>query len=208
MSNSKAKATQIAADTPNGFGYSYFSLEVPTTQNGTLLLGRGLSNSTTSTIFSVDVSNNVTFSGTVSSAGFSATSITGLTTVLPISEGGTNDNGSVWTSTSVTITAGSGTIGAATGTIRYKFLGKTVFFNLSVTVTSVGSASAYLIVSGLPFITPTTSVATGREAQTTGALCTLTSSAGTNTAIILTYVNSFPISTTGNILFDGVWETT
>jgi len=66
---------------------------------------------------------------------------------LPTSSGGTGDTGTSWsTSFTPVVTSASGSL-TATGTCRYKQIGKTVFISLSVTVSSSGTSSGALIIT-------------------------------------------------------------
>lgn len=67
MSTTIVRSYQIGID--GATAANNFSLEVPITQDGTLKLGRGNSNSTSSNVFTVDASNNITFSGYVGGTG-------------------------------------------------------------------------------------------------------------------------------------------
>ncbi len=75
---------------------------------------------------------------------------------IPIADGGTNDTGTVWTAYTPTITTQTGTI-TALGTVtgRYKTLGKTVFFQVSIAITTngtgAGSVRATLPLTGAAF---------------------------------------------------------
>lgn len=67
MSIIKVKANQIGIDTT---ATNNFSLEVPSTPNGTLKLARGNSGSTTTDLITVDANNNVSIPNLVASANF------------------------------------------------------------------------------------------------------------------------------------------
>ena len=204
MSVLKVRANQIGIDST---ATNNFSLEVPTIPDGTIKLGRGNSNATTATIFSVSSSNNVTFGGNVSVAGLTTPSLTGLTTPIAVSGGGTGDTGTAWTSVSSTITASSGTFTTASGTVRYKTLGKTVFFNISVTVTTVGSASG-VVFATLPFVAAASGACSGREIAVNGWALTGTLTASSASLAILNYANAFPAANGYILVLNGVAETT
>lgn len=78
------------------------------------------------------------------------------------------NTGSSWTTWTPTITAGSGTFTSVTATGRYKQIGKTVFYRVSVIFTTIGTGNGPL------FSLPVTSLASGghigacREDATTG----------------------------------------
>lgn len=71
---------------------------------------------------------------------------TGVTGVLPVANGGTADTGAAWTTYSPTCTSSSGTITSVSATGRYKQIGKTVFINVTVTVTTAGTGAGQLFV--------------------------------------------------------------
>lgn len=112
----------------------------------------------------------------------------GLTThvsgTLPIANGGTNDTGTAWTTYTPTITTGSGSFTTATASGRSKTLGKTVWVEMSLTITTNGTAGG-LITLSLPF----TAVAAqfslaGAETATVGyALSVIIPSSGTTAQI-------------------------
>ncbi|WP_454626969.1 pyocin knob domain-containing protein [Bradyrhizobium cenepequi] len=66
---------------------------------------------------------------------------TGVTGTLPVANGGTGDTGTSWTSYTPTVTAGSGTFTSVSATGRYKIIGKTVFLQITVIITTVGTAA-------------------------------------------------------------------
>jgi hypothetical protein len=89
---------------------------------------------------------------------------------LPVANGGTGDTGTAWTAWVPTITAGSGTFTTlGTVTARYKQIGKTVFFYISIPITTNGTAATY-IQATLPFTAANTAhqQAVGRENGLTG----------------------------------------
>ncbi len=96
----------------------------------------------------------------------SVSATTDITGVLPVANGGTGDSGTAWTDFTPTITAASGTFTSVSATGRYKQLGKTIFFNELITVTTNGSA-ATLILATLPVpATATITVFYGRAGNT------------------------------------------
>ena len=68
-------------------------------------------------------------------------------TVLSVANGGTGDSGTAWTTYTSTVTAGTGTFTTVSGTIYYKQIGKTVFMQIQIVVTSNGSASGNIFFS-------------------------------------------------------------
>ncbi len=77
---------------------------------------------------------------------FTAVSLTtDVAGILPIANGGTNDTGTAWTAYTPTVTASSGTFTSVAATGRYKTLGKTVWLQLSVAITTNGSAAGVVL---------------------------------------------------------------
>lgn len=76
----------------------------------------------------------------------------GLPVPLPASLGGTGDTGTAWPTFTPTITPGSGAVaGYSTQSARYKAIGKTVFVQINIQASGVGTASGAYTISGLPF---------------------------------------------------------
>jgi hypothetical protein len=90
--------------------------------------------------------------------------------------------------------------------MRYRQLGKTVFFNLKVTITTVGTGSGG-VVSTLPFTSDTTiarQMSCGRADALSGKM--LQARALGTTLQILAYDNTFPAAS-GEVLYvSGVYE--
>lgn len=89
---------------------------------------------------------------------------------LPVANGGTGDTGTAWTAWVPTVTPGSGSFTTlGTVTARYKQIGKTVFFYISIPITTNGTAAGF-IQATLPFTAANTSnqSAVGRENSLTG----------------------------------------
>jgi len=66
---------------------------------------------------------------------------------LTVARGGTGDTGSAWSAYTPTVTPGSGAFTSATAAGRYKQIGRTVFVQIVVTITTNGTAGAYIDVS-------------------------------------------------------------
>jgi hypothetical protein len=102
-----------------------------------------------------------------SGANSDITSLSGLTTALSVAQGGTGDTGTAWTTSTPTLTASSGTFGSASATVAYKTIGKTVFCNGSITITTVGSATGNPRLQ-LPFTLKNNIAVAGRENAVNG----------------------------------------
>lgn len=74
-----------------------------------------------------------------------------------VSQGGTGDTGTAWTSYTPTLTCSSGSVGSATVTGRYKALGKTTHVWISVLITSLGTCGTNFYVS-VPTTNPASAV--------------------------------------------------
>lgn len=113
-----------------------------------------------------DVANVTTartnLSAAKSGANSDITSISGLTTALSVAQGGTGDTGTAWTASTPTPTASSGTFGSASARVAYRTIGKTVFCNGSITITTVGSATGNPRLQ-LPFTLKNDITVAGRE---------------------------------------------
>lgn len=66
-----------------------------------------------------------------------------VTGTLPIANGGTNDTGTAWTSVSLNsaVSCGGGALTTYTGSYRWKSIGKTVFVQAQITITTVGTCA-------------------------------------------------------------------
>lgn len=137
------------------------------------------------------------------------TGINLATTPLPVAQGGTGDTGSAWTAMSgLTVSTSSGTLTTASAAGRWKRLGKTVFFELTVTVINNGTGAGSLLVSGLPFAALVAGTFAGREVNLTGLMFSATITASGTGFNMQKYDNTYP-AVSGCILpFGGVIETT
>lgn len=123
-------------------------------------------------------------SGTLANARMSAANLAagnvngGVTGVLPIANGGTNDTGTAWQSYTPTVTCGSGTATGATPTGFAKTIGKTTFVRIVVTTTTTTCASMVL---GLPNASQGGVILSGRESAVNGLgfLCASSATAAT-----------------------------
>lgn len=168
--------------------------------NGANLINATISNPTISfaTITNPGISNPAITGGT----------ITGLSTPLPVASGGTGDAGTAWTSVSTgAITSGSGTITSANGTLRYKIIGKTVFFNLLVNITNNGTGGVSLIVANAIPITPQgVAIFAGRDGNGSGTVVSGTCGGGNTNMTIQKYDNTYPGISGSGITITGVYE--
>lgn len=139
-----------------------------------------------------------------SGANSDITSLTGLTTPLAVSEGGTGDSGTAWTTASITLAAQSGTLTTASATMRYKKIGKTVFYNINVSITTNGTGAGYLIVGGFPWTAAVSAAIAGYN----GAGVSLVGAHSGTSANLFKYDGTYPGANGASLVFTGVAETT
>lgn len=111
-----------------------------------------------------------------------------------------------WTSYTPTVTAGSGTFTTVSATGKYCKIGKTVFWRVHVTITTIGTAAGGVYVT-LPVTaqTATDSAFYGREDAITGNSLN-GRFVNSTTATILQYNNSSPIVAGYQLKFGGAYE--
>lgn len=154
-----------------------------------------------------EIVNDVNASAAKNAANSDITSLTGLTTPLSQAQGGTGDSGSAWTAAGLSsIIATTGTLTTASGTVRYKIMGKTVFYNLSVSITNNGTGSGTLQIGGLPFTlrAAAAQMALGRENAVNGKVCCFVG--GGTGGSILNYDNTYPGVNGALLIINGVGE--
>jgi hypothetical protein len=104
--------------------------------------------------------------------------------------------GTAWTAFTATVTPGSGTITTQSSTSAYMQIGKTVFINLKVVVTTIGTASGTTTIGGLPVAPLRTVVGYVRETGGINGLgysWTITTTSG----VVTTTANANPAWTNG-----------
>ena len=129
---------------------------------------------------------------------------------LPVANGGTGDTGTAWTAWVPTITAGSGTFTTlGTVTARYKQIGKTVFFYISIPITTNGTAATY-IQATLPFTAANFAyqMVIGRENAAFGFSCAGRIVQNTSNVQITKYDATYPGASGNQIDVAGQYETT
>jgi hypothetical protein len=113
--------------------------------------------------------------------------------------------GGAWTAFTSTITAGSGTFTSVSGAGRYLVIGKTVFFTLTIGITTNGSAATYISFT-LPTGTAVAySIGAARELNSTGFLGAVTIPPGTS-GLIHQYDNTYIGGTGRAIVASGTYE--
>lgn len=144
--------------------------------------------------------------GTVSGAGFTsllspyATTASVTTAIAAVTP-------TALTSYTPTVTAGSGTFTTTSSTGHYYVIGKLVYFELSVSITTVGTASGNVIAT-LPFATNTSSGVTafaGIENATTGKSIQGFANANANTVAMRYYDATTAIAAGVVLVLSGVY---
>lgn len=107
-----------------------------------------------------------------------------------------------WTSAAFTIGASSGSL-TATGTARYKQVGRTVAFNLTVVVTAVGTGTGFGVFSGLPFSVATAAAFSGVFG---GSGATLVGAVSNTSGSMFGPGPSYPFNAIGTYSFSGTAE--
>lgn len=138
--------------------------------------------------------------------------IGGATVPLPLSvaNGGTGDTGTAWTGYVPVITSGVGTLTTASGTGRYKLLGKTCFITITVNITTNGTGSSTILATlpaGLTANNAGNYILTGRELVVTGLALTSTLQANQSSMTIMKYDNAYPGVNGAVLIVSGTFET-
>ncbi len=123
---------------------------------------------------------------------------------LAVARGGTGDTGSAWTTYTPTVTANVGTFTTVSATGRYKTIGKTVFIELDITITTNGTAAGY-VQATLPVSQASFDYfLVGREYNVTGFI--LFGIVSGNSMLIGNYDNTYPGGTGRRLKLSGVYE--
>jgi len=125
---------------------------------------------------------------------------------LPVANGGTGDTGTAWTNYTPTITPASGTFTSASATGRYKQIGKTVFIQVAVSITTNGTAAGNVRVTLPATVAAFHHVLSGRENNVTGYALNAVVAASTNYMYITKYDNTYPGANGYALCVTGVYE--
>lgn len=151
-----------------------------------------------------DTNVTMTFGGAPTTALLAATSITlGWTGTLAVARGGTGDSGTAWTAYTPTLSAGAGTFTSATVSARYKTLGKTVFYEVQIVITTNGTASSF-IQATLAINPVTASAYTASGFRSDGAL--VAGNFAASTINIFKYDGTYPGADGRTITVSGIYE--
>lgn len=110
-----------------------------------------------------------------------------------------------WTAYTPSVSAGTGAFGSASATGRYLQVGKTVFFNLTVTIVSNGTAATY-VTTTLPVACKSVFVFFGREDAATGAVFQAKSVAASTSVNMFTFSNTYPGGNGYQLVISGSYE--
>ena len=109
-----------------------------------------------------------------------------------------------WTAYTPTLSAGSGAFTTASASGRYKQIGKTVFIQIVVAITTNGTAASNVTVT-LPFAPNGWAVFTGKEATANGKAMG-GSTNGSATLFLTNYDNTYPGVNGATLVIEGVYE--
>lgn len=124
---------------------------------------------------------------------YSAVSLTAdVSGTLPVANGGTGDTGTAWTTYTPTVTCGTGSLTTTTRTGRYKTLGKTVFFEANMVITTNGTCATSLNFALPPGVTAASNSPIVGEDFTAGKTLTAGVNSGATSTVVLLYDGSYP----------------
>lgn len=123
--------------------------------------------------------------------------------------GGTGDTGTAFTAYTPTVTASSGTITTATASGRYKVLGKAIFLEVQVNITTNGTGAGVLNATLPGGITPAANfILAGRELAVNGQMLSGTIQTSGTTIGIMKYDNTYPGANGAVLVLSGIYEST
>jgi len=137
-----------------------------------------------------------------------ATVTAGWTGTLSVARGGTGDSGTAWSTWTPTVTAGTGTITTlGTVTARFKTIGKTVFFYVSVPITTNGTGASFVQIT-LPVAAANTvnQSGIGRENGVTGKNLGAKIVKNTANLQVTFYDGTYPGANGAEIDINGIYE--
>jgi hypothetical protein len=132
---------------------------------------------------------------------------TGVTGTLPVANGGTGDTGTAWSTYTPTITAGAGTFTSVSAAGRYKQIGKTLFLNVVITITTNGTASSFISATMPGGITTAADTVMAGEARVGAFSLRVDIPSGSGSIGIVKYDNTYPGGDGYILALNGVIET-
>jgi hypothetical protein len=112
-----------------------------------------------------------------------------------------------WATYASTITSLTGTVTAATGTLRYKRVNKTVHFSLIVNITNNGSGAGALYATlPFPLAGGTLSIASGRGTAVSAKMVQGLMDSGAPKIFMVNYDGGYPAATGETIAMSGTYE--
>jgi hypothetical protein len=111
-----------------------------------------------------------------------------------------------WTSYTPSITPGSGAITTVSATGRYCQIGKIIFVEMVITITTNGTGAGYILAS-LPVTSGASQyIVSGRENAVSGNMLQGWINSSTSSVSIRTYSNTYPGSNGASIVMTGMYE--
>jgi hypothetical protein len=123
-----------------------------------------------------------------------------------VAQGCTGDTGTAWQSYTPTIACQTGTLTSSTATGAFKTIGKTVFVEINIAITTNGTCAVYLTAS-LPTGTLATNVALAGGTGSNFGIVSYGTTGGT-TVFILKYDGTYPGNSGSFITLSGVYQST
>lgn len=127
---------------------------------------------------------------------------------VAVAQGGTGDTGTAWTAWTPTVVAGTGAFTTVSAAGSYKTIGKTVFFNARVTITTNGTAGSYVEIS-LPVATVNNGryhIVAGRETSVTSLMLTGALAPNSSAMYMTKYDGTYPGGSGFTLDFSGSYE--
>jgi hypothetical protein len=132
-----------------------------------------------------------------------------VTGVVAVANGGTGDTGTAWSTYTPTVTPSSGSFTTVSATGRYKQLGKTLFLNIVITITTNGTAAGFITTTMPTGITPADyPTLTGQERAIAGFLLRSRATPSSGSIEIWKHDNSYPGGDGHVLTLSGVIEIT
>lgn len=155
--------SSLGTGVATALGIAVGSAGGPVTFNGALgTPSSGVATNLTGSTASVDTSNTnlatnayiLNQAAAATPAAVTNTAVVGTSTRFARADHAHPYESTAWTSYTPTVSSGSGTFTLATATGRYKIIGKTIFLQADVTITTVGSAAGTIVITLPPAASP------------------------------------------------------